>query len=279
MASVFENYYLLQEMHEEHFFDDYHAFDVRVSLPLLEGVVNVLQPLASHLDAVGPESTVSISMVVPLVKLMWDACAPAEEALPPGSVACSMNRFHLALREEIKLRFILPYMRYPGPVLFGPMLDPRIGPVVLVDLLENMLPVGCPTTAVGVLENCMMLLADHACGLANNEEVTTEVARSALDFAMTVVRRVHLPMNTNILEWWMSRSSMFQPYVSTLARGYLAVPAASTSSERVFSTAGLICSSKRPKLKPDTLEDLLLISKNSHHVIDMKPDRFKNTFT
>ena len=46
------------------------------------------------------------------------------------------------------------------------------------------------------------------------------------------------------LKWWAQHVSKF-PYVAKLSKKYLAIPATSTASERVFSTAGNIVNKKR----------------------------------
>jgi len=52
------------------------------------------------------------------------------------------------------------------------------------------------------------------------------------------------------------------PVLSKLARLYLAIPATSTQSERVFSASGRVCSSSRSTLEPGKVEGLVIINKN-----------------
>ena len=47
-----------------------------------------------------------------------------------------------------------------------------------------------------------------------------------------------------------------------LARKYLAIPATSAPSERVFSLAGNICSRRRASLSPDHLDALVFLNAN-----------------
>ena len=63
---------------------------------------------------------------------------------------------------------------------------------------------------------------------------------------------------TNILNWWKSHTEML-PVLSKLARLYLAIPATSTQSERVFSASG---SSSRSTFEPGKVEGLVVINKN-----------------
>lgn len=61
--------------------------------------------------------------------------------------------------------------------------------------------------------------------------------------------------------WWKNNAEKFSRFVP-LARKYLAIPATSTSSERVFSTAGNIVSNKRCNLHPENVDKLVFLYQN-----------------
>lgn len=63
---------------------------------------------------------------------------------------------------------------------------------------------------------------------------------------------------TNPLDYWKLRESRF-PVLASMARDYLAVPATSCPSERLFSTAGNVISASRSRLNPDTVRALLCL--------------------
>lgn len=63
------------------------------------------------------------------------------------------------------------------------------------------------------------------------------------------------------LSWWKNNESRF-PILSKLAKKYLAIPATSTSSERLFSQAGNIMTIKRTQLTAITFENLIFCKKN-----------------
>src|SRR5436305_5334253 len=63
------------------------------------------------------------------------------------------------------------------------------------------------------------------------------------------------------LLWWKTNKTRF-PVLSKLARKYLAIPATSTPSERLFSEASNIMTIKRTQLAPNTLENLVFCKKN-----------------
>lgn len=67
--------------------------------------------------------------------------------------------------------------------------------------------------------------------------------------------------NENILIWWKKNQYTF-PILSKFARKYLAIPASSTKSERVFSTGGNVVTAKRSNLDPDMVEQLVVCHEN-----------------
>jgi hypothetical protein len=75
----------------------------------------------------------------------------------------------------------------------------------------------------------------------------------------------HPPRDYDILEWWKNHAPQF-PMLSEFARKILCIPAASTSSERVFSQTGNIVSFKRTKLQPSHVEQLIFVKKNFEKV-------------
>ena len=72
-----------------------------------------------------------------------------------------------------------------------------------------------------------------------------------------------LPRNSDPLEWWKLNKFRF-PHLAAVAKSVhvLAIPATSTSSERLFSTAGLTVTKLRNCLKPDNVNALVFLNKN-----------------
>nr|KAG5685994.1 hypothetical protein BaRGS_028327 [Batillaria attramentaria] len=68
-------------------------------------------------------------------------------------------------------------------------------------------------------------------------------------------------MAENPLSWWRVNEARF-PLLARMAKMYLAIPATSVPSERVFSTAGDILTSQRASLKPEHVDKLLFLKKN-----------------
>lgn len=66
----------------------------------------------------------------------------------------------------------------------------------------------------------------------------------------------------NPLNWWKTSSKVY-PNLSQVARKYLCITATSTPSERLFSTAGGVITSKRNLLKPELAEMLIFLNRNA----------------
>jgi hypothetical protein len=61
--------------------------------------------------------------------------------------------------------------------------------------------------------------------------------------------------------WWMSHEKRF-PNISVLAKKYLAIPATSVTSERIFSVAGLTVTNLRNALDPENVKEIIFVNKN-----------------
>ena len=67
--------------------------------------------------------------------------------------------------------------------------------------------------------------------------------------------------DTNPLEWWKLNEFRFNT-LAKVARSILCVPATSTASERLFSTAGLTVTNLRSCLKPENVDAFVFLNKN-----------------
>ena len=59
--------------------------------------------------------------------------------------------------------------------------------------------------------------------------------------------------NIDVLNWWKNKSKLY-PNLSKMARDYLAIPATSTSSERLFSSGKHLISDTRNSLSSRTIQ-------------------------
>ena len=96
----------------------------------------------------------------------------------------------------------------------------------------------------------------------DNADVLTTIKRE-VDLYMA---QLPTSLSSDPLVWWRDNATRF-PYVATLARIYLGVPATSVPSERVFSTAGDIVTAQRSRLAGDHIDQLIFLKKNLDYVL------------
>ena len=94
-------------------------------------------------------------------------------------------------------------------------------------------------------------------------EAPVEVLQSATSVAVEdeierYKRMKSDPFKTDPIEFWKKLQYAF-PALSRVARKYLCIPATSASSERTFSTTGLIITEKRSRLKPDIVSTVVFL--------------------
>lgn len=90
-----------------------------------------------------------------------------------------------------------------------------------------------------------------------------ELAIEAADMELKSYRRIQQVVHTSLqpvdpLAWWKSNSHLY-PLMARLAKRTLCIPAASASSERLFSTAGNVVTKKRVRLDPSMASTLVFL--------------------
>ncbi len=71
--------------------------------------------------------------------------------------------------------------------------------------------------------------------------------------------------NQNLFEWWVGKKNKY-PILVKMARIYLAAPATSTSSERLFSDADNLLLAKRSKMNAELFKRIIFLKKNASKV-------------
>lgn len=67
--------------------------------------------------------------------------------------------------------------------------------------------------------------------------------------------------NEDPINYWREHSKIF-PRLYTLAKKYLAIPATSVPSERLFSKAGYVLSDRRNRLGSQKLDEIMFLNGN-----------------
>jgi hypothetical protein len=108
------------------------------------------------------------------------------------------------------------------------------------------------------------VVPSHVCAPANPNSLRSMCDNELKGYMDDSVR---MPLNeddgsyTNPLDWWKMYAGTY-PVLACLAKRYLAIPATSAPSERIFSRAGRIISMRRASLSADITERMLYIKEN-----------------
>lgn len=87
----------------------------------------------------------------------------------------------------------------------------------------------------------------------------------ASDEVTEYLREDKITFNQNPFEWWTSKKGKY-PILAKIARIYLAAPATSTPSERLFSDAGNVLSEKRTRMDSELFKRIIFLKRNASKV-------------
>jgi hypothetical protein len=249
-------------------------------------VLETLEPFVRWTNLLSASSAVTISLVPRAVNELWDlAKCPITAG---GSRASMANRLRAELKEQLWRIFrdvLEPSLDVGLPLAhLARFLDPRTVNEVIVrpnqDDVDNGRSSVVPTTdSVAMIKR---VLADLTTRLPRKQEtielpswicddVDDSLAEENEDKELkrALARDIHkyLEQTTETrenaadidpLEWWKTEAPKF-PLLAGFARHYLAVPATSTESERMFSLAGAVVSPMRTRLGPARVNELVVI--------------------
>ncbi|KAE8739554.1 hypothetical protein FOCC_FOCC014937 [Frankliniella occidentalis] len=102
-------------------------------------------------------------------------------------------------------------------------------------------------------------------GSGDSEVSEEESLEVRLAKEMSKYDLVSVAKDEDILAWWRLHESSF-PLLGGLAKKYLAIPATSTESERIFSFAGIVISKLRSCLAGSNAEKLIFLGMNKRFV-------------
>ena len=240
---------------------------------LVEELVEALENFSTATTFLSYEENVSMSGVFPILHGMLD------QLEPDVSDSGVIKQFKEIVSSEISERFELNSLHAGHPMLLTAIIDPRFKNLTLGRYTET----EKETLKKGIIELMEMY---KECEHDSHEPSPSEPSPSdvkrpkrltALDKLLgeeSAVAEPSLstelekylaepppPRRDNPLIWWQLNAGRFKA-VSNVARRLLCMPATTTSSERVFSTAGLTVTKLRSSLKPKNVNALIFLNKN-----------------
>ena len=98
-------------------------------------------------------------------------------------------------------------------------------------------------------------------------------SNSQTDEILTYLRLPEPPLNKPILEWW-KENQLSLPTLSKIAKDYLAIPATSAPSERLFSEAGNLITLKQVGLSGDPEKANMILTYCLKEALLVEAERF-----
>lgn len=255
---------------------------------ILEGLIPILKPYKLATEAISGEKYVSSSLVIPcILQLISETNTCGENSHGTLRNVCC------AIAHDLQRRFSIDEC-LNSAMAFAMLLDPRfkrapfLSTVQMNTLVNNLQQRICTRQEQAVIQQehhlinaeqnvdeiivveepsnkrvkmgAMNELLSKLCPTTTVTSDPQDRIRRCLDqLAHYIMEPV--TNNTDPLIWWHDNESRF-PALSPFAREYLAVPATSVPSERIFSAAGNIATATRSCLQPKTVEMLTFLHSN-----------------
>ena len=238
---------------------------------LMEQMVTVLEPLQIATTALCETEIVSCSLIYPVINgLLKKHLVPGESDLP------TVKRFKEVVAQDIERRFNVS-VKEQNIAIFAAILDPRYHQLKFMDystrktaysmLKEKLALLSCEEECQVVQESASQSPKRKkkktalAILLGEDEDDDSTVFTTSEEFEK-YLKEFPLKSSENCLEWWAKNKHTY-PNLAKLATQYLCVPATSVPAEQVFSVAGEIVNTKRASLKPENVDLLIFLNKNS----------------
>ena len=245
---------------------------------VIENIHSVLAPLSKLTDMLSGETYVSVSAIFPVLQHVYDLMAENEMDAPKVKLMKAVILKDLKSRYEQEEQMKL--------VMKACFLDPRFKAVPFSDIemttqIQTELIAESVTLAQSRLDN-----ADDETPPPPKKQNTTdglsdllrEMSQKYKASSLNVERHdskevmaerevtrylqvANVDPDGNPLSWWQQFASVY-PMLAPLARRYLAIPATSVPSERLFSGCGQIVTPHRNRLSQESVNKMIFLAKN-----------------
>lgn len=249
-----------------------HLVPTWQDLEVLEATNKAVKPLQDFTDALSGEAYVSVSYIKPVLHLFRTSLLQPQEE-------------DVALTVTIK-KNIMSYLdqKYSDPendelLDMASLMDPRFRSTYIDPTKLNIIKKKAVTELSALLcveqSHYEPVCADPPTQSPPKKKTLAAFFKKAAPASLapqTDAEKIEAELNsyllcpevdpdTDPLEWWRQHQPNFSR-LSRLARKYLAIPATSAPSERVFSVGGGIVTCHRACLKPAVVDRLIFLAKN-----------------
>nr|XP_055069962.1 E3 SUMO-protein ligase ZBED1-like [Misgurnus anguillicaudatus] len=248
-----------------------HLVPTWQDLEVLDAINKAVKPLQDFVDALSGESYVSVSYIKPVLHLFKTSLLQREEkdvdltATIKRNIMCYLEQKYsdpendelLDMASLMDPRFRTNYItpdkldiiKKRAVTELSALCSEEEGPAVQMCQEEQSPPPKKKTLAAFFKKAAPASLSHQTVKEKVEAELTTYLLGPEVD------------PDTDQLEWWKQHQPNFTR-LSRLARKYLAIPATSAPSERVFSVGGGIVTCNRACLKPAVVDRLIFLAKN-----------------
>ena len=231
-----------------------------------KGVLNLLEAIDQVTTTLSGEKHSTLSWCLPLLFGLREAAKPDEN---DSSTLSSIKTKLIEQLDELKK------LKMDSPMVMAAALDPRFRKLLFLSDEERYEVQRVLIQKISVCDDFVAaevsqvieppakrqksvldrLLGDEYEEGGSSVSISDEVK---VYFQERPIRRKDNPFC-----WWKGNSNRFS-HLSILAKKFLAIPATSTPSERVFSVAGIVVDRKRCALTPEMVDALVFLHKNSY---------------
>lgn len=256
-----------------------HLLPTWQTLDVLKSINEALSPLAEFTNMLSGETYVTISMVVPLLSILQDitdeAKADASTTALTREILDSARGYLMNCYQKDQLKEFLAIATFLDPRYKASFLSTEESDynslekikIKVIDEANRLALAATPAATSALVDETVEQPPAKKMSLTDRLKKKT-VKQIADAGPMTSVHseiEIYLStpcesLTTDILLWWKSSSLK---HLSVVSRKFLCVTATSTPSERLFSTAGGIITSKRNRLNPQLAEQLIFLNRNA----------------
>jgi hypothetical protein len=266
----------------------------KIQFDLLEHVARVLGYASSVSQVFSAEKTVTAHLIPISIYNMLDKIKKVKNENFPDAVGTQIVDFIDAFSRQIEKRFPDWGTKKSNDTAMAHFLDPSYKGVLLNRVMavdevgtrfdqikrgifrgiqpmdevipdsESLIPEATPSPDIDAMDELFDEWMSQQPTLISVEQRRTGISDIEKEFD-DYLKMAKPSKNSSILEWWKTNSARL-PSLSKLARSYLAIPASSTSSERMFSIAGNIINCRRTNLTSETVNKLVFVRDNIQKV-------------
>jgi len=234
---------------------------------LAEELVKVLRPFEVATTFFSYEANSSLSCILPVIFGLVDSLKECGEDCP------AIREFKQLMMTELKRRWELDSLDTSSCLVIAAALDPRFKQLkfltelqiqaVKSEITERMDSFSSPEDPSCTSTSGEPLAKKHktALDVLLGEDDTSSAHVSTTEELNQYMAEKPLQRDMAPLDWWKANAQRF-PRLASVSQRILAIPATSTPSERIFSTAGLTVTKLRSCIKPKNVDTLIFLNHN-----------------